>query len=71
MKKQLNSLKNPEQIEFPVISRSIAPSSIRSLDEIDAWIEEDYRLFFNRKQYEEEKVKHTVYEAFRLEADKP
>lgn len=68
MKKQLNSSKNSDQIKLPIINGPIAPPSSRSMDEIDAWIEENYRLFFfDRAKYQEEKRKYSVYKVFKLD----
>lgn len=43
-------------IKFPVFTEPSTPPSTRSIDEIDAWIEQDYREFFNREAYEREKI---------------
>jgi len=58
---------NPEpELIFPAIKNKMAPPSIRSMDEIDAWIEHDYALFYDREKYLEEKRKMSVYEKFVL-----
>jgi hypothetical protein len=64
MTKQLKSSKNIDDIKLPVFTKAITPASVRSLDEIDAWIEQDYHLFFDRSQYEKDKLKYAVYKKF-------
>ncbi len=43
------------ELNLPVIENEPLPQSIRSMDEINEWIEHDYQLFFDRKVYEREK----------------
>lgn len=51
---------------FPEISEKMAPPSIRTIDEIDSWIEHDYALFYDQEKFLEEKKKMSVYERFVL-----
>lgn len=44
----------------------MAPASERTIDQIDAWIEENYKLFFDRKSYDEEKTRCSVEVQFKL-----
>lgn len=55
-----------EGLNLPVIGPGALPPSIRSLDEIDAWIQEDYELFFDREIYEREKDRMSVSQQFSL-----
>lgn len=58
---------NPEtELVFPVIKGEMASPSIRSMDEIDSWIEHDYALFYDREKYSKDKIKMSVYERFVL-----
>lgn len=52
MRKRKSVLTN--ELHFPVI-KGMLPHSLRSMDEINEWIEQDYLLFFNREAYEREK----------------
>jgi hypothetical protein len=58
--------KNPE-LNFPVIKGEMLPPSIRSVDEINTWIEHDYQYFFNRERYEKQKRQLSVNVPFKLE----
>jgi hypothetical protein len=42
-------------LNLPIIKDDPLPPSLRSMDEINTWIEQDYKLFFNRELYEKEK----------------
>ena len=53
-------------LKFPVLKKKPLPNSPRSIDEINEWIEHDYKLFFNRKIYEEKKKKLSVNKPFVL-----
>jgi hypothetical protein len=53
MSKRKSALTN--ELHFPVIKGGMLPHSLRSMDEINEWIEQDYQLFFNREAYEREK----------------
>jgi hypothetical protein len=55
-----------EELNFPVFLEDMAPPSVRTMDEIDSWIEHDYEIFFNREKYTEEKIKLTVGTIFSL-----
>ncbi|MBN1757490.1 MAG: hypothetical protein JW863_04190 [Chitinispirillaceae bacterium] len=53
-------------LNLPVITGEMAPPSLRTIDEIDTWIEEDYASFFNREVYEREKRLYSVNVPFVL-----
>ena len=53
-------------LDFPVLNEPLAPPSIRSMDEINSWIEQDYALFFDRDVYEREKQRLSVEKLFFL-----
>jgi len=42
-------------LNLPVFKSEPLPPSLRTIDEIDRWIEEDYILFFDRESYNTEK----------------
>jgi hypothetical protein len=42
------------------------PPTLRDIDVIDQWIEEDYALFFDRAAYEKEKDRLSVRQPFKL-----
>jgi hypothetical protein len=70
MKKSSRCSKNAtsnRELDFPVIKEQMAAPSIRSIDEINTWIEEDYKLFFDRKTYEREKRLLSVTKIFTLD----
>jgi len=62
------AMKNkPEnELRLPVIKGDPAPPSLRTVDEIDEWIGQDYRDFFNRAAYEDEKRRYSVNVPFVL-----
>ncbi len=60
-------MKRDNDLTFPVFAKEPLPPRLRSMDEIDQWIEEDFRLFFNREIYEKEKTRNSVKIVFRLE----
>jgi hypothetical protein len=43
------------ELDLPVFKSEPLPPSLRTLDEIDQWIEQDYLLFFDRESYDREK----------------
>jgi hypothetical protein len=51
---------------FPILKGKMAPPSIRSIDEIDSWIEHDYAFFYDQEKFLEEKKKMSVYDKFVL-----
>jgi hypothetical protein len=55
-----------DDLKFPVIKGDPLPPSDRTMDEINAWIEENYELFFDRETYEREKSELSVNIPFRL-----
>jgi hypothetical protein len=48
------------ELNLPLIKNEPAPPSLRTVDEVNEWIEQDYRLFFDRSIYENEKRKNSV-----------
>ena len=54
------------KISFPVIKKKPLPNTLRSIDEIDEWIEHDYKLFFDREAYEKKKRLYSVNKPFVL-----
>lgn len=56
-----------DELHLPEFDKQPLPPVLRSVDEIDRWIEEDYALFFNRDVYEREKRLNSVNVPFRLE----
>ncbi len=48
------------ELNLPRIDGKPLPPSLRSVDEINEWIEQDYALFFNRELYEKEKRRISV-----------
>ncbi len=57
--------KDKENLQFPKVKKAV-PNSIRTIDEINEWIEHDYKLFFNRKVYEAKKKRLSVNKPFVL-----
>lgn len=55
-----------EKPNFPTITGESMPPSIRSLDEIDQWIQDDYEAFFNRDVYEKQKRRMSANTPFTL-----
>jgi hypothetical protein len=56
-----------DYLNLPRITSEPLPPSIRSIDEVDKWIEEDYALFFDREVYEKEKRLNSVNIQFKLD----
>ena len=42
-------------LNLPIILKEPLPPSLRSMDEINEWIEQNYELFFDRSIYDKEK----------------
>ena len=55
------------KLSFPVINHDLLMPSLRSIDEINAWIEQDYPFLFNREIYEKEKRRCSVNARLKLE----
>ncbi len=55
-----------DDLKLPVFENEPLPPLLRTMDEIDRWIEEDYALFFNREIYEKEKRLNSVNIPFKL-----
>lgn len=53
-------------LNLPVFTKNPRPHAVRSIDEINEWIEHDYKLFFNRELYEKEKKRYSVNVPFKL-----
>jgi hypothetical protein len=47
-------------LDFPVFKSEPLAPSLRTIDEIDQWIEQDYLLFFDRTIYDKEKKLYSV-----------
>jgi hypothetical protein len=54
-------------LNLPVFKSEPFPPILRSMDEINEWIEQDYLLFFDREAYEQEKRLYSVNIPFMLE----
>ena len=55
------------ELNLPVIRPGqMLPPTLRTIDEIDQWIQENYELFFDREAYEKEKDRLTVTQPFKL-----
>ncbi len=54
------------KLNLPVFTKNPRPHAIRSIDEINEWIEHDYNLFFNCEIYEKEKKRYSVKVPFKL-----
>ena len=59
-------MKKENEINFPMIESELLNSSLRSIDEVNEWIEHDYQIFFNRSFYEREKRLNSVNIRFKL-----
>ena len=59
--------KSEDDLIFPTFRETMLSPSIRSLDEINTWIEQDYSLFFDSKLYRQEKYKLSVDKRFILD----
>jgi hypothetical protein len=55
-----------DELNLPLIKNDQAPPSLRTVDEVNEWIEQDYQIFFNRTVYEEEKKRNSVNVPFVL-----
>ena len=53
-------------LNLPVFTKNPRQHAVRSIDEINEWIEHDYKLFFNRELYEKEKKRFSVTVPFKL-----
>jgi hypothetical protein len=60
------SSKIEADLHFPIFTSEPLPPSLRSIDEINQWIEQDYELFFDREIYEKEKMRLSVNVPFVL-----
>lgn len=58
--------KMENKLNLPSFDSEPLPPSPRSMDEINKWIEHDYKLFFNRELYEKEKRRISVNKPFVL-----
>ena len=57
-----------DELNLPSFASEPLPPSLRSMDEVNEWIEQDYKLFFNRELYEKEKRLCSVNLPFVLQA---
>jgi hypothetical protein len=55
-------------LNLPSLKGEPLPPSLRTIDEVNTWIEQDYKLFFNRELYEKEKRQNSVNVPFVLPA---
>ena len=55
------------ELNLPRFDAEALPPSLRPLDQIIAWLDEDYALFFNRAAYEAEKLRLSVDKPFVLD----
>ncbi|MBN1129959.1 MAG: hypothetical protein JXA71_13280 [Chitinispirillaceae bacterium] len=53
-------------VTFPVFKKEMLPPSLRSVDEINSWIEQDYPVMFDRERYQREKRRLSVNKPFFL-----
>jgi hypothetical protein len=61
--------KKKNDLKLPVVKQEPLGPSLRTVDEINTWIEQDYPLFFDREVYEEQKKKNSVDSPFVLDAE--
>lgn len=54
------------ELHLPLFAKEPLPPPLRTIDEIDRWIEEDYRTFFDRELYEKEKRLNSVNVPFSI-----
>jgi hypothetical protein len=59
-------MKKEKKLNLPSIIIEPRPPSLRTIDEINEWIEHDYELFFDRAIYEKEKRRLSVNAIFSL-----
>ena len=59
----------PKKLNLPDVGPTVPPS-IKTMDEVVAWIDEMYELFFDRETYDEEKRRLSVSKPFRLRPKK-
>jgi hypothetical protein len=59
-------MREENDLNLPVLTGPQKPVSIRSIDEIIGWIDENYVLFFDRDVYEKQKARFSVNVKFVL-----
>jgi hypothetical protein len=59
-------IENSSDISLPVIETAMSSPTIRSIDEINMFIEHDYALFYNKERHLNEKRKMSVFQVFTL-----
>lgn len=59
----------PISLNLPSFEKEPLPPLLRSMDEVNKWIEQDYKLFFDREIYEKEKRLLSVNVPFVLRED--
>jgi hypothetical protein len=60
-------MNDKNKLNLPVVGPGVLPPTLRSIDEIDEWIAQDYELFFDRETYEREKDRMSVPQQFKLD----
>jgi hypothetical protein len=55
-----------DQLNLPIFTGEHQPPALRSIDEINDWIEEDYSTFFDRESYDRQKRQLSVNVRFTL-----
>jgi hypothetical protein len=68
--KQSNPRGTDADLNFPVIKAAMAPPSVRSIDEINSWIESDFPFLFDRASYEQRKRDLSVETRFSLNPER-
>jgi hypothetical protein len=58
--------RNSGELKFPVFDSKPLPPSKLTLEQTIAWVDENYRLFFNREAYEKKKKALSVNVPFTL-----
>jgi hypothetical protein len=58
--------KRESRLEFPTLKTPAMPPALRTIDEINEWIEHDYKYFFDRAVYEKEERRLSVNKRFVL-----
>ncbi len=61
-------MKKEKDLHLPSVDHEPLEPSIRTVDEINTWIEQDYPRFFDRAAYEAEKRMNSVDSPFVLDA---
>jgi hypothetical protein len=62
----VSEMNKNDKLNFPNIKKDMSPPSLRSIDEINEWIEQDFPYLFDRELYEKEKRRNSVNVRFTL-----